>query len=349
MSNESNKINYNSNSVYKSRVSSEEHKKNIFEIKNSKFELLNNNIQHIKINSEDIGHHLLFSSNEIEKSGCSLFEENLMEEDLFNNSFSLPKSINCFNFFSENNLFRINSEGNEFPPNETIKDLNKSEIDEEKMLNTKTIEDKINKEELNKKSNRFISTYNKRGRKTKNKSLGKHNKFTADNIRRKIKHLVLKNVVNWINKIIEKIYEGNIGNSIYKKKFLMSIGRQKSNADIEYNKEFLNKTVGDILSDPISKRYTSLSPDFNKKLVENLLNEKDIIKKNYFNNFFNLTFLKCLNHYIGKEKILELDGMDTFEKDKISLEQDEEYKYIIKYHIENFSRIMEQRKSRKKK
>ena len=81
------------------------------------------------------------------------------------------------------------------------------------------------------------------------------------------------------------MYDGNIGNSIFKKKFLKPKGSQKSNATIDFNKAFLDKTIGDIMSEPISTQYKSLPTDFNKKLIENLTNEKDDNKKNFSQNF----------------------------------------------------------------
>ena len=39
------------------------------------------------------------------------------------------------------------------------------------------------------------------------------------------------------------------------------------------------------MSEPISTQYKSLPTDFNKKLIENLANEKDDNKKNFLQNF----------------------------------------------------------------
>jgi hypothetical protein len=39
------------------------------------------------------------------------------------------------------------------------------------------------------------------------------------------------------------------------------------------------------MSEPISTQYKSLPKDFNKKLIENLTNEKDDNKKNFLQNF----------------------------------------------------------------
>ena len=70
------------------------------------------------------------------------------------------------------------------------------------------------------------------------------------------------------------------------------------------------------MSEPISTQYKSLPTDFNKKLIENLTNEKDDNKKKFFTEFFSLTFLDCLKHYRKSTTLKILEGMKTFEEDK---------------------------------
>ena len=43
------------------------------------------------------------------------------------------------------------------------------------------------------------------------------------------------------------------------------------------------------------------------------MNEKDEDKRIYFMKLFNINFIQCLNHFIGKEKICELEGLKTLQ------------------------------------
>ena len=175
----------------------------------------------------------------------------------------------------------------------------------------------------------------------------KHNKFSDDNLRKKCKHLVLSNVFEFINKKIYEIYQGKIGNNIYRKELLINNKSQKMNSNIIFNREFINKKISDIFSEFISTRYTNYLPEHNKLLIERLRNEDDENKRLYFNKLFNLTFIDCLNHFIGKKIIDELQGMKSFEFIKNTLGDDPEYISIVKYYLNNFNNIVYHKNPRK--
>ena len=183
----------------------------------------------------------------------------------------------------------------------------------------------------------------------KKNSKQKHNKFSDDNLRKKCKHLVLSNVLEFINKRIFDIYEGNIGNNIYRKELLINNKSQKMNSNIIFNREFINKKISDIFSEIISTRYTNYLPEHNKLLIERLTNEEDENKRIYFNKLFNLTFNDCLNHFIGKKFIDELQGMKCFEVIKGTLGDDPEYINILRYYLKNFHNIVYNKNPRKPK
>ena len=176
-----------------------------------------------------------------------------------------------------------------------------------------------------------------------------HNKSSDDNLIKKCKHLVLDSVMEFINKKIFTIYNGNIGNNIYRKELLTLNKKQKSNSNIIFNREFANKTISDILSDNISTRYTNYLPEHNKLLIQKLRNDNDEIKKIYFNILFNITFNQCLSHFIGKEFIEELEGMKCFEDIKDTLGDDVEYINLVKYYLENFENIVKNKNPRRPK
>ena len=177
----------------------------------------------------------------------------------------------------------------------------------------------------------------------------KHSKFSDDNLRKKCKHLVLSNVLEFINKKIFEIYKGKIGNNIYRKELLINNKSQKMNSNIIFNREFINKKVSDIFSEFISSRYTNYLPEHNKLLIERLKNEEDENKRNYFNKLFDLTFIDCLNHFIGKRIIDELQGMKCFELIKNTLGDDPEYISLVKYYLNNFNNIVLNKNPRRRR
>ena len=179
-----------------------------------------------------------------------------------------------------------------------------------------------------------------------------HNKFTDDNMRRKCKHLVLKNIMDFINEKIRIIYDDKRGNGLFKKELQTINQSQKSDATINFNKNFLKKTIGEIFSDNISSRYTNYPIDYNKILIQKLLNEKDENKKVYFQKLFNLTFIECLMHFRGEKYISELDGLKCFcdIKNEIMEKYDDGVDYItqLEYYIKNYEKIIDKKKGRRK-
>ena len=168
----------------------------------------------------------------------------------------------------------------------------------------------------------------------------KHDKFFDDNLRKKCKHLVLHNLMIFINKKIFSIYEGNIGNNIYRKELLTLNKSQQSNSNLIYDRLFVNKKISEILSDNISSRYTNFPPEHNKLLIEKLRNNEDEYKRIYFNQLFDLKFKDCLGYLIGKNSIEELDGMQRFDSIRKTLGEDEKYINSIKYYLNNFEKII---------
>ena len=182
-----------------------------------------------------------------------------------------------------------------------------------------------------------------------------HNKYSDDNLRRKCKHLLLKNLMNFINRKIMILYNNDIGQGILKKELQTINGNQKSNSNVNFNKLFVTKTIGDIFSEKISSRYTNFSPNHNKILIENLKNESDINKSVYFKTLFNLTFIQCLRHFIGLEYINELDGLIKFNEIKYQIieayEEGEKYANEVERYLYDFENITNKKipRIRKKK
>ena len=181
----------------------------------------------------------------------------------------------------------------------------------------------------------------KRGRSTEG---GSHNKFSDDNVRRKTKHIVIKYVLKFINKKIIRLYDGNIGAGIFKKELLTINQKQITDATVEFNKMFLNKTLKDILSEDITTRFTNFPKDHNKKLIEDLMN-----KSEYFTKLFNLTFLQCLKHFRGSEIVEELKGLSGKDKALEEFQKDENYANTLDYYFMNYEQITNNKRSRTSK
>lgn len=175
------------------------------------------------------------------------------------------------------------------------------------------------------------------------------NLLSDDNTRRRIKHLVLDSTMNFTNGKISESYNNKIGKGICLKQLISLNQKQKSSPNIDFNKEFLYKTIGEIMSDKISSKFTNFLPDHNKKLIQKLLNVDYVNKRTYFTKLFNLTFLQCLEHYRGTKTYPELIGMKVFEDDIKDGKIEENYVDNLKYYLNNYERIIQNKKSRKSK
>ena len=188
------------------------------------------------------------------------------------------------------------------------------------------------------------------GRKKNNpekiKKMGKHNKFDDDNLIQEIKQTLMGKVFDCINTTLENIYKNT------NKKLLKINQKQIKNSTVKNNIQFLSISLKDYFSDNISTKYKNYHLDYNKKLIESLLNEENEEIKNFFEKLFNLTPLDCLKHFRYEENIKELEGLerlhDSYKKFK---EKNDSEMYIKKYefYVQNFENIIHMKKGRKPK
>ena len=191
---------------------------------------------------------------------------------------------------------------------------------------------------------------NKREKDTIKQSIEKDTKYRYDNLKRECKHLVIENVMKFINDKIYEAYKGNIGIGLTKKKLMKLNQSQKANADAEFNKIFIRKTLKEILSQNITKQINFYEQDHNKKLIETLLLER----KEQFEKLFNLTFIECVEHFIGDKQIEELNGLTLFTelKDQIiqkHVKEGELYYENLKLFLKDFENKINKAKPRKKR
>ena len=256
-----------------------------------------------------------------------------------------------------NELNELNEHDDDFLSTNKYNILEEKIIFTERPTSNTTLFDSLQKEkttqiytskEYEKKTTEMNTTKKKRGRTYTN---GEHNKFSDDNLRRKVKHIILKNLMDFINDKIYYFYKGNIGKGILIKRFLTINQKQKADATVTFNKIFLNKTLGDIYSEDISSRFTIYPPNHNKILVNQLINDKDENIKQYFINLFNLTFTDCLEHFRRTKHFKELEGLPDIGYINHKYEDDKDYIESLSYYFNNFEKITnnKRRRNRRKK
>ena len=250
-------------------------------------------------------------------------------------------------------------------PKNDIDDFQKQKIESEEKKINKTQEATIKSKsgQNNMKTNvifttKKIMTQNKKNKiqEKKNETKHTHTKYANDNMIRKIKFIIINHMMDFINLKISERYN----NSRIKK--LLTMGKsQVINTKVNDNINFLNKKLKDIFSEKITGRYTNhilYPPERNKNLIEELINEQDEEKKQYFNNLFNLTFIDCLDHFINKKFIPILKDLESFEeiikvpeksKKKNIKINESEYIETLRQFLENYESILRNINQRKKK
>ena len=176
-----------------------------------------------------------------------------------------------------------------------------------------------------------------------------HDRYSDDNLRRKLKNLLLNKILDFLNERIYYIYEGKIGNGPRKKELLSLNQNNKYNITIDFNKKFIYKTIGEIFSGDISSKYTSYLPTHNKQIIEFLINEQDENKRLYFKKLFDIEFIQCVESFSGSKYHEELKDMKKFKDYKNSFKNDPKYYELLEYYLKNFEDIIKSKKGRKRK
>ena len=168
-------------------------------------------------------------------------------------------------------------------------------------------------------------------------------------ITKKIRRISLKNIRAFINIEIENTYQ-DIGNKSFLIKKILPINNTiLSHSNCQFDKEFLNMKLKDILSQEISHKFTVYPPEKNKMLIEYLINNSEK-RGEYFKELFDLTFLDCLEHIRGSKHFDILNGLMTME-DMLNNEHtinDDELD-VYKYYFHNYELYINYIKPRKSK
>ena len=197
--------------------------------------------------------------------------------------------------------------------------------------------------------NDLVPLFNKKlGRKRKSdNSIRGHTKFSEDNMQRKLKNIILKCALDFINERIKIVYNGNIGKGPNTKQLENLNSADKKDTSNNFCKNLLTKTLGEIFSEDNAILKSYIFPDYNRKLIKRLLNEKDENKKNYFQKLFDTTFLECVKQFRGSDNFEKLKGFRTFEQESNKFSNDPEYIDIMKKLLMKFEIIIQNKKERK--
>ena len=200
------------------------------------------------------------------------------------------------------------------------------------------------------------------GRKKKNSGeMGKHNKYSENNMIRKLKVIIKNAILNFINsKIQNELKLSNIiinDKKIEKERIKLLNIKQDQIVDtsVENNIKFMHTKIKDILSYEISGNYNNFPKEFNKLLIEQLYT---IEKSEDVTCIFEMTFLECLKYFRMDEDIINnskykcLSGFEkNYEeiKDKLLKDNDEKYANGFVNLLKNYEKIYYNKKSRLKR
>ena len=177
----------------------------------------------------------------------------------------------------------------------------------------------------------------------------RHNKFLIDNLMRNIKSMLMSQLLDFINKKISELYKNEIEYGFLINKLFKTNLEIVKNQTIAFNKELLNKTIGEIFSTDILKRIKNFPPTHNKNLIENLKKEEDPVKNEYFNGLFNTTFLECLEYFRGdRVNNRYIEGLFKFSElehdGKFTSKEDDDYIDYLKEYLKCYENIVNSRK-----
>ena len=249
-----------------------------------------------------------------EKKDKTKEEDEKKEENEFNNlqdcSIDISNNINIeYHIYNKDRIIDILKSHNNNNLDKFIKILTKDEIDNNIKI------------EINYKQN-------------------KHNKYSPDNIIKKIKVYLFHYLIIFVN-------EELIGKNKYKNSKLKKLDyKYIFNTNKEDNINYLKMYLRELLSLEITTKYITKSKNTNEKIIEKMLQKNDE-KVRYV---LNLRFIEWIDIFIMKKEgnnIVKIDGLhllldEILEKNKIEIENYEETNQI-ENQIENKKEIYDEK------
>ena len=163
---------------------------------------------------------------------------------------------------------------------------------------------------------------------------------------RKIKNSLLNSVRNLTNNETKVAYK-------FQKlppelKLIKIDPKHARNSNIEFNKIFIHKSLKEIFSEETTIK-NFCNREYNKILIEQLLDEKDEIKRKNFEILFNLTFLDLMKYLVGERPdLVHLQGLSLSKNLLNEMALDEEYSELILDVLRNIENILENKLPRKR-
>lgn len=228
---------------------------------------------------------------------------------------------NSYNLLSDNQL-DINLDKNFF---EIEKSFSSEIINNKKERSNPNEKKKINKKIFSVKKIRKIKKHQPKGRYVKNSGkIGKHNRFSRDNIIRKFKSHFIKSVYEYINS--KFLVNKNRPKEKMKKVLLKINPNQGRQMDRNRNIEWLEYKWKKVFSDNVSLVFSKKRADYNEKKISKIYREgkeKEVIE------LLEMSVQNMLNKY------RDLDNIEGFRQMKDIVnelrEKNEDEKYIKEY------------------
>ena len=238
---------------------------------------------------------------------------------LFNETFNLKNNENdnyesISTIINSSHLYLNKKRGKEIEDNENINSEEEKEFVDAKNLNDKEDlkdmkekkENKINNKPLFKTKEQNKIPFGRKKQEEKNKGVkGNHNRYSEDNIIRKIKSFFGKSIYKYINK------------SLKNSKILKLEIDINKNLKRDLNIKLFKKTLKEIyLESKISDKYNKNKQEHNRDLIKKIYSENkeiEVIK------ILNLTYLEAFNIFRGKlnENLLKkIEGIDILDNHK---------------------------------
>jgi len=254
----------------------------------------------------------------------SLINNSSYEDDNINDIFKFKKDNSQFIPINEHHLdiSIINEEKSTKDKTNNEKQPDFYSIDKinEKLLNN-TIKNKFNKGNIEKSNEYYFlkekrkrrmleddypgviiekSEKNKRGRKSKSASFKEHSKMDSDNIIKKIKAIIFRHILIFLNNLLKKVNKSKCNIEFLKLDY-----KYINKLQVSFEKDLLSKKLKELLSLNISPKYKGKEEN-NKNIIEIIeKKDKDIIKEEFVDTLIfilNITFRDWLDLFTRKKK-----------------------------------------------
>ena len=306
---------------------------------------------------------LFFNNNELSKKKQVEDIYNYKNKKESNNAFS-PNiiEISSLNQYKESIDPLVSDDNSDFSPliyGSTIKNMiSLEEREEDENENTNNMKKRVDNnnsiskfivKKINKKQIFKVKKILKLGRIKKNShKKGKHDKFQKDNVIRRFKVFLMRNIYNYINDSFIMNTNKDKNNKII---FLQRISSFNSKSiSKKDNIRWLNSKIKDVFSEHL-KKFICFDLDHNKKLINKVIQEGK--EKNTI-NILNKTIKEMWFAYINDDKNNDFKGFETIKHDIKKLRKIGETEAYIDLYIkiandfENIFNEITPRISRKK-